>query len=303
MRNNLRSRQHNYGCRKCIDNYLFTITFHCVMLCGSTSWSRFLSMQECETKIAREIASLSKEDVSKEEMNENEEVINILLAQVVRIINPSSFCPSPPLIGLPEGSEWMQPMCGDKLRQLIAEKGLYLSVVWISWKHFHWEHFCDVSFLVRWPAAWIKVSCLFPKALMYLSDVFPSMPWKTSDVPLSYFKPVTGHFPPGLVATYPHSHSLSHILPASLASNCSVMFPDCESEHIKIIFFFFLVGEWDFDRTRRITGNGAVFAEANSFWKGGDRSSQSRNSRNSKVTQPLPDKAKALAEFWRNFLK
>lgn len=38
--------------------------------------------QECETKIAQEIASLSKEDISKEEMNENEEVINILLAQV-----------------------------------------------------------------------------------------------------------------------------------------------------------------------------------------------------------------------------
>lgn len=38
--------------------------------------------QECETKIAQEIASPSKEDVSKEEMNENEEVINILLAQV-----------------------------------------------------------------------------------------------------------------------------------------------------------------------------------------------------------------------------
>ncbi|XP_062377750.1 ralA-binding protein 1 [Sardina pilchardus] len=38
--------------------------------------------QECETKIAQEIASLSKEDVSKEEMTENEEeVINILLAQ------------------------------------------------------------------------------------------------------------------------------------------------------------------------------------------------------------------------------
>jgi hypothetical protein len=41
-----------------------------------------LPWQECETKIAQEIASLSKEDVSKEEMNENEEVINILLAQV-----------------------------------------------------------------------------------------------------------------------------------------------------------------------------------------------------------------------------
>ncbi|KAI1888964.1 hypothetical protein AGOR_G00174180 [Albula goreensis] len=38
--------------------------------------------QECETKIAQEIASLSKEDVSKEEMTENEEeVVNILLAQ------------------------------------------------------------------------------------------------------------------------------------------------------------------------------------------------------------------------------
>ncbi|XP_064187226.1 ralA-binding protein 1-like [Anguilla rostrata] len=38
--------------------------------------------QECETKIAQEIASLSKEDVSKEEMTENEEeVLNILLAQ------------------------------------------------------------------------------------------------------------------------------------------------------------------------------------------------------------------------------
>ncbi|XP_044282259.1 ralA-binding protein 1 [Varanus komodoensis] len=42
--------------------------------------------QECETKIAREIASLSKEDVSKEEMNENEEVINILLAQENEIL-------------------------------------------------------------------------------------------------------------------------------------------------------------------------------------------------------------------------
>lgn len=39
--------------------------------------------QECESKIAQEIASLSKEDVSKEEMSENEEeVLNILLAQV-----------------------------------------------------------------------------------------------------------------------------------------------------------------------------------------------------------------------------
>lgn len=39
--------------------------------------------QECESKIAQEIASLSKEDVSKEEMTENEEeVINLLLAQV-----------------------------------------------------------------------------------------------------------------------------------------------------------------------------------------------------------------------------
>nr|XP_028593194.1 ralA-binding protein 1 [Podarcis muralis] len=42
--------------------------------------------QECETKIAREIASLSKEDVSKEEMNENEEVINILLTQENEIL-------------------------------------------------------------------------------------------------------------------------------------------------------------------------------------------------------------------------
>nr|XP_020649207.1 ralA-binding protein 1 isoform X3 [Pogona vitticeps] len=42
--------------------------------------------QECETKIAREIASLSKEDVSKEEMTENEEVINILLAQENEIL-------------------------------------------------------------------------------------------------------------------------------------------------------------------------------------------------------------------------
>ncbi|XP_030069251.1 ralA-binding protein 1 isoform X1 [Microcaecilia unicolor] len=43
--------------------------------------------QECETKIAQEIASLSKEDVSKEEMNENEEeVINILLAQENEIL-------------------------------------------------------------------------------------------------------------------------------------------------------------------------------------------------------------------------
>ncbi|XP_041103709.1 ralA-binding protein 1-like [Polyodon spathula] len=43
--------------------------------------------QECETKIAQEIASLSKEDVSKEEMNENEEeVLNILLSQENEIL-------------------------------------------------------------------------------------------------------------------------------------------------------------------------------------------------------------------------
>ncbi|XP_023146599.2 ralA-binding protein 1 [Amphiprion ocellaris] len=43
--------------------------------------------QECESKIAQEIASLSKEDVSKEEMNENEEeVINLLLAQENEIL-------------------------------------------------------------------------------------------------------------------------------------------------------------------------------------------------------------------------
>lgn len=43
----------------------------------------FVVFQECESKIAQEIASLSKEDVSKEEMTENEEeVINLLLAQV-----------------------------------------------------------------------------------------------------------------------------------------------------------------------------------------------------------------------------
>ncbi|XP_071384756.1 ralA-binding protein 1 [Centroberyx affinis] len=43
--------------------------------------------QECESKIAQEIASLSKEDVSKEEMTENEEeVINILLAQENEIL-------------------------------------------------------------------------------------------------------------------------------------------------------------------------------------------------------------------------
>ncbi|XP_054482984.1 ralA-binding protein 1 [Anoplopoma fimbria] len=42
---------------------------------------------ECETKIAQEIASLSKEDVSKEEMTENEEeVINLLLAQENEIL-------------------------------------------------------------------------------------------------------------------------------------------------------------------------------------------------------------------------
>lgn len=40
--------------------------------------------QECETKIAQEIAS--KEDISKEEMNENEEVVNILLAQENEIL-------------------------------------------------------------------------------------------------------------------------------------------------------------------------------------------------------------------------
>ncbi|CAJ0949268.1 unnamed protein product [Ranitomeya imitator] len=43
--------------------------------------------QDCETKIAQEIASLSKEDVSKEEMTENEEeVLNILLAQENEIL-------------------------------------------------------------------------------------------------------------------------------------------------------------------------------------------------------------------------
>lgn len=46
-------------------------------------WSYLALFKECETKIAQEIASLSKEDVSKEEMTENEEeVINLLLAQV-----------------------------------------------------------------------------------------------------------------------------------------------------------------------------------------------------------------------------
>ncbi|KAG7277154.1 hypothetical protein CRUP_022617 [Coryphaenoides rupestris] len=43
--------------------------------------------EECESKIAQEIASLSKEDVSKEEMTDNEEeVINILLAQENEIL-------------------------------------------------------------------------------------------------------------------------------------------------------------------------------------------------------------------------
>ncbi|XP_053186050.1 ralA-binding protein 1 [Scomber japonicus] len=43
--------------------------------------------QDCESKIAQEIASLSKEDVSKEEMTENEEeVINLLLAQENEIL-------------------------------------------------------------------------------------------------------------------------------------------------------------------------------------------------------------------------
>ncbi|XP_077472062.1 ralA-binding protein 1 [Stigmatopora argus] len=43
--------------------------------------------QECETKIAQEIASLSKEDVSKEEMTENEEeVVNLLMAQENEIL-------------------------------------------------------------------------------------------------------------------------------------------------------------------------------------------------------------------------
>ncbi|XP_040000116.1 ralA-binding protein 1 [Xiphias gladius] len=43
--------------------------------------------QECESKIAQEIASLSKEDVSKEEMTENEEeVINLLLTQENEIL-------------------------------------------------------------------------------------------------------------------------------------------------------------------------------------------------------------------------
>ncbi|KAJ3595143.1 hypothetical protein NHX12_004447 [Muraenolepis orangiensis] len=43
--------------------------------------------QECESKIAQEIASLSKEDVSKEEMTDNEEeVIHILLAQENEIL-------------------------------------------------------------------------------------------------------------------------------------------------------------------------------------------------------------------------
>ncbi|KAI4880617.1 hypothetical protein NFI96_021160 [Prochilodus magdalenae] len=46
-----------------------------------------LFLHECESKIAQEIASLSKEDVSKEEMSENEEeVLNILLAQENEIL-------------------------------------------------------------------------------------------------------------------------------------------------------------------------------------------------------------------------
>uniref|UniRef100_A0ABK0LB85 RalA binding protein 1 like 1 n=1 Tax=Rattus norvegicus TaxID=10116 RepID=A0ABK0LB85_RAT len=42
--------------------------------------------QECETKISQDIASLLKEDVSEEETSENEEDINILLAQENEIL-------------------------------------------------------------------------------------------------------------------------------------------------------------------------------------------------------------------------
>uniref|UniRef100_A0A672SKG1 RalA binding protein 1 n=1 Tax=Sinocyclocheilus grahami TaxID=75366 RepID=A0A672SKG1_SINGR len=60
--------------------YLFIILMCCL-------FSVPLNLQECETKIAQEIASLSKEDVSKEEMSENEEeVINLLLAQENEIL-------------------------------------------------------------------------------------------------------------------------------------------------------------------------------------------------------------------------
>lgn len=55
-------------------------------MCQGNHFNQTSIFQECETKIAQEIASLSKEDVSKEEMNENEEVINILLAQVDSVL-------------------------------------------------------------------------------------------------------------------------------------------------------------------------------------------------------------------------
>jgi len=68
-----------------LENNTFTKTFFTVnRVTGEAVLLKVVLFvcQECETKIAQEIASLSKEDVSKEEMNENEEVINILLAQV-----------------------------------------------------------------------------------------------------------------------------------------------------------------------------------------------------------------------------
>uniref|UniRef100_A0A2I3HR13 RalA-binding protein 1 n=1 Tax=Nomascus leucogenys TaxID=61853 RepID=A0A2I3HR13_NOMLE len=56
------------------------------ILTGLKRKLREAKRQGCETKIAQEIASLSKEAVSKKKMNENEEVINILLVQEKEIL-------------------------------------------------------------------------------------------------------------------------------------------------------------------------------------------------------------------------
>ncbi|EHB06220.1 RalA-binding protein 1 [Heterocephalus glaber] len=72
--------------------------------------------QECETKIAQKIASLSKEDVSKEEMNENEEVINILLIQENEILTEQEE-----LLAVEQFLSWQIPAEKEEIERLRAE--------------------------------------------------------------------------------------------------------------------------------------------------------------------------------------
>ncbi|XP_039671770.1 ralA-binding protein 1 isoform X1 [Perca fluviatilis] len=84
--------------------------------------------QECESKIAQEIASLSKEDVSKEEMTENEEeVINLLLAQENEILTEQEE-----LISLEQVLRRQIATEKEEIERLRAEIADIQSVVFLS---------------------------------------------------------------------------------------------------------------------------------------------------------------------------